>query len=120
MTKWSEDGRAVPRLQAHSIAFAAREGRDNLKGAATQALTQMLAAQNNALLARLFSVKHEFPSERYRFLHLMDPTATLTMDLSQERFPFLYRGRAITIGAVELFVSIRDPNGAGTAAMKSS
>jgi hypothetical protein len=61
-------------------------------------------------LTRLFSLRHEFPSEWHAFLHPPDsaPDQTMTINLTQERFPFLYRGKRIQIYQVAVFLKFRD------------
>lgn len=61
--------------------------------------------------SRLFSMKHEFPNEWYAFLHPKDEgvkTQTLEFELSQERFPFQFRGKEIGVESVDLFLLIKD------------
>jgi hypothetical protein len=49
-------------------------------------------------LARLFSLRHEFPSEWRRFLSTAASAAnSLTVDLATTRFPYFSQGRTITI-----------------------
>jgi hypothetical protein len=64
---------------------------------------------DNAPLARLFSANHEFPGEWHRFLHPNgDEEHKLELNLAQERFPFLFRGRQIKIIKIELFLLFKD------------
>jgi len=60
-------------------------------------------------LTRLYSARHEFSDEWYRFLTPPDaaPGQTLSLELSKERFPFQYRGRDIHISQVELFLTFK-------------
>lgn len=90
----------------------AREGGEILRNAANAARRALIADDQNSPLARLFSLKHEFPSDWYRFLHPTDPNATnqaLQMNLGYERFPFQFRGQTIQISQVDLFLSFKDP-----------
>jgi len=61
-------------------------------------------------LARMFSLRHEFPSSWNAFLHPPDavPDQTMTINLTQERFPFQYRGKKIQIYEVDVFLKFRD------------
>jgi hypothetical protein len=62
-------------------------------------------------LLRLFSLRHEFPGEWFRFLNPTDAAATgqsASLDLSAIRFPYQYRGKTITITRVELFLKFKD------------
>jgi hypothetical protein len=95
------------------IRYTARDGGDALKTACQTGLAQALNAlksQGSADglgLGRLFSLRHEFPTEWYRFLN--PPVAdtadqTLTLTLGKERFPFLFRDESLTISAIQVFV----------------
>ena len=49
-------------------------------------------------LARLFSLKHEFPTEWHKlFSPAPNPPQSTTLNLSMERFPFQYRGMKLKI-----------------------
>ncbi len=87
--------------------YTAREGGDLLREKARSAV--IMPPQEN--LVRMFSARHEFPNEWYRFLQPTDPEApnhTLQIDLKQERFPFWFRGRKIIIDDVTLFLKLKD------------
>jgi Tc toxin complex TcA C-terminal TcB-binding domain len=60
-------------------------------------------------LTRLYSARHEFPSEWYRFLSPPDSAAaqTLSIALTRERFPFQLRGKDLRIHQVELFLRFK-------------
>jgi Tc toxin complex TcA C-terminal TcB-binding domain/Neuraminidase-like domain len=94
------------------IRYTAREGGASLKQQAVAELQSALNAialdENQKGLARLVSLRHEFPSEWYRFLHPAGATDTqsLTFALTAERFPFLSQGRQITLGKFEVFVQV--------------
>jgi len=101
------------------IRYTARESGGLLKQQAVTELQSALNAialdENQKGLARLVSLRHEFPSEWYRFLHPAGATDTqsLTFALTPERFPFLSQGRHITLGKFEVFVQV-DSAFAGT------
>ena len=57
---------------------------------------QALGAEAIKPLARLFSLKHEFPTEWHRFTHSAAP-AVGTFTIDKERFPFLFRGQSKTL-----------------------
>ncbi|GHO82383.1 Tc toxin subunit A-related protein [Dictyobacter formicarum] len=61
-------------------------------------------------LTRLFSAKHEFSSDWYRFLHPTEAAATqvLNLSLTKERFPFQYRGKKIEMTTMMLFLKLKD------------
>jgi len=102
------------------LRYTARDGGDTLKKAARDSLR--LAPLPPAIsrkepppvapLARLFSCKHEFSNEWYRFLHPGDTALSqaLSLDLSITRFPFQLRNRQqdIQITAMRLFLELKD------------
>jgi hypothetical protein len=127
-----------------NIRYTARDGGDALRTAARSAaiLPPRLAQPapqsgptppQQANLQRGFSLRHEYPTEWYRFMQ--PPTAggatagtRMQINLSGDRFPFQYRGKTITITQVDLFVlsgssspgtlqafSIYAPNSSGSA-----
>ncbi len=57
----------------------------------------------------MFSARHEFSNEWYRFLHPTDMATdqTLLLDLTMERFPFQLRGKTLLIDAVNLFLKLK-------------
>jgi hypothetical protein len=68
-----------------------------------------LPKQSN--VQRLFSLKHEFPSEWYRFLHPADTASNQSMQIALDnaRFPFQYRGMTIPILQAELVLLFSNP-----------
>lgn len=91
------------------ISYMARDGGGLLQEQALKARNLVLK-DVNIPQARLFSAKHEFPGEWYRFLHPVD-TATsqmLPLALVMERFPFLFRGKTLEMHALKLFLKLRD------------
>ncbi len=88
------------------LSYTAREGGEILKNAAKQAMKD--AIKENSPLARLFSAKHEFPTQWHQFFHPTNAIATLSLDLSLERFPFQFRGKKIEIQQIELFLSLKE------------
>src|SRR5207248_2845907 len=91
------------------INYTAREGGTSLQKAAGGARDKALH-NTQTRQSRLFSARHEFPSEWFRFLH---PAATVTshtlaLDLSIERFPFLFRGMQLNVQAMKLFLKLKD------------
>jgi hypothetical protein len=90
------------------LKYTAREGGDALRGAAGDSLkarvNQMLVSLKDTGLRRMFSAKHEFPTEWYSFLN---PAAgadqVLTMNLSLDRFPyFAATAQSLKIVKIEL------------------
>jgi peptidoglycan hydrolase-like protein with peptidoglycan-binding domain len=94
--------------------YTAREGGDNLKKVAKDAMQKMV--KEKSPLARLFSVKHEFSSEWYRFLHPAEAANSqpLNLDFSLERFPFQYRGKKLQISKLEIFLNLKEGIKPGT------
>jgi hypothetical protein len=93
--------------------YTARDGGDDLKTASQgdldSALKNVKLQSDKKGLARLFSLRHEFPTEWYRFLH---PQADyvgdqiLTIALVKERLSFLFSQTTISLQAIELYVKI--------------
>ena len=87
--------------------YAAWEGGEPLRRKAREALSS--GPQDD--LVRLFSLRHEFPTDWYRFLNPSDSAKTghtMTLDLSAERFPYQFRGKTITISSVDLYLSFKE------------
>jgi hypothetical protein len=88
------------------LRYTAREGGGGLKEAAMAAVVDATPSPG----ARLFSTRHDFGTEHYRFLH---PAAAadsqqMTLALTPERFAFPVRSKAVTIKKVELFLKLKD------------
>lgn len=82
------------------LKYTAREGGESLGEKAVGALPSGGR--------RLFSLKHEFPSEWHRFLHSPDATTgdhVQQFQLTQDRFPFHLRNKSIKILKVHVFVT---------------
>ena len=93
------------------LRYTAREGGEALKQAATESMTKLFtAASAKVPLIRMLSAKQEFSSEWHQFLHPKDtePNHKLDLALTPNRFPFQFRGKAITISKVELFLQFKD------------
>ncbi len=93
------------------LKYTAREGGEILANAAKKALSDSIADAEGAPLMRLLSSRHEFPNEWARFLRPTDQNATsqkLTLDLSMERFPYLFRGRKLTVSKIDMFLTFKD------------
>ena len=95
------------------VRYTARQGGALLRNQALaeidQSLNEMMPAQNLAGVARLFSARHEFPSEWQRFL---TPAAAagdqvLALPLVLERFPFTFRDSNLAIDTFDVFVKVR-------------
>jgi hypothetical protein len=109
-----------------TLRYTARDGGAILRDAACRAAVTPAAAQQvsvgtiaasypskQANLVRYFSLRHEFPTEWFKFLspQATDPVQSLCLALSTERFPFQYRGCKVAVSAIDLvlqFASIDD------------
>jgi hypothetical protein len=95
------------------VRFTARAGGGLL---AQQASNELQAALNEIVrtagqtgLARLFSIRHEFPTAWYQFLNPpgIDNVQMLSLPMDGDRFPFIFQGRKLTISALELFLKVK-------------
>src|SRR5260370_4942722 len=61
-------------------------------------------------LLRLFSLRHEFPTDWNRFLNPPDtaPSQSMQITLTIDRFPYQYRGRSLQISQIDLFLKFKD------------
>ncbi|NYT10718.1 MAG: hypothetical protein GKC09_12435, partial [Methanosarcinales archaeon] len=96
------------------LRYTAREAGGQLKqkanGELQEALNEFIRSEGQNGLARIFSLRHEFPSEWHSFLNPPEESEgdqTLTMDLSKKRFPFLFQEKKITFDVMELFVKVK-------------
>ena len=98
------------------VRYTSRDGGDSLKSAvAAQLVSAMNAiasatATGNPGLTRLVSFRHEFPTEWHTFLNPPETKngQTLEFQLSQDRFPFLFRRETIQIQTLDIFLRIKD------------
>jgi hypothetical protein len=81
------------------VRYTARDGGLALRRAALEALSD---AQAETPPVRLFSVRHEMPSEWAKFFTPSGGSYTLTLPLVEARFPFLDGGRERHLGTVRL------------------
>jgi hypothetical protein len=105
-----------------NLKYTSRYGGDNLRAIARQTATLPIPPAQSANsgsappfqaqsdLRRLFSLKHEFPSEWYKFLNPPDAATSqsLLICLTIQRFPYQYRGKKITVSSVDLFLKFKD------------
>jgi hypothetical protein len=87
--------------------YTAREGGEQLRGAAVANLTEQIDKARMLISWRLFSIRHEFPTEWARFKSEPPPSTTswakLTINLREEHYPFWSKGRLEAIRWVNLF-----------------
>jgi hypothetical protein len=101
------DYRTISDVILH-LRYTARDGGNQLTAAATSAVTNLLSAPDAQPLMRLFSLRHEFPSEWHRFVS--SPSATvnsMTVDFAATRFPHFAQSRSITISSAKLILRTR-------------
>jgi len=90
------------------IRYTAREGGGLLRDSAATRLNELIAESQTAGSVRLFSTRHEFPTEwaRFKSVQITDSTkaAELTLRLKEEHYPFWSRSRVEVAKRVDLFV----------------
>lgn len=86
----------------------ARDGGELKRAAIGHMQTQLASEVREQGLFRLFSLRHEFPTEWHRFLESGDTTFTVT--LTQQHFPFMFQSSraAITIDEASLHIAGRE------------
>ncbi len=115
--KW--DGFELPQFDFDTITdvilhlrYTARDGGERLKQVAIEnlqdGLNQLVNIAGEQGLFRLFSLRHEFPTEWHRFLQSDDDTLTVT--LTQQHFPFMFQNSraAIAIREATLHIAGRE------------
>ncbi len=90
------------------MSYTARESGGLFKESATAHLKEYLqnaADLSDQPLMQLISMRHDFPTEWYRFLHpdTAGGEQVLNFTLGQERFPFFVRDREVVVMKVEAF-----------------
>jgi hypothetical protein len=92
------------------LRYTARDGGARLAGAAVAALrdefNDLLGRGGERGLARLFSLRHEFSG--WQRLLATGGERTLSLDVA-DRFPYLVRGRPVTVTAIDLLLRGRAP-----------
>jgi hypothetical protein len=94
--------------------YTAREGGQLLKASAKKALKDEIENADTSQLVRLFSLKHEFSTEWYQFLHPTDPTNSqdikhvISLQLNQDRFPFQFRGQEVSVNSLIMFLKVEE------------
>ena len=103
------------------LSYTSRYGGDLLRSQAYAAAVLPAPAQQTAAPSlgaapaqpvqdRLFSLKHEFPSEWYGLLHPASTSAAygqMPVRTVTDRFPFQYRGRKIQVTGIQAFALLR-------------
>jgi len=94
------------------VRYTAREGGVQLKAQAEQelqtALNDFIRVEGARGLAQMFSLRHDFSTEWSRFLDAPDGVVqSLTAAITKERFPLLFRGKNISVKAIEVYVKVK-------------
>lgn len=89
------------------LRYTAREGGGLLRNAAIEHVKELIGDAQAAGSVRLFSVRHEFPTEWAKFKGIKIEGGTtqpeLAVDIRQEHFPYWSKGRLEAIKRVDLF-----------------
>ena len=92
------------------IRYTARDGEESLRQGAAANLAATVDSAQISGSVRLFSVRHEFPTEWARFkavaLSETIKTAELALNLREEHYPFWSKGRLAQIKNVEVYARI--------------
>ena len=112
------------------IKYTAREDaglfKNNVRGYLKNLITSTITPANgNGLqLWRMFSLKHEFPTEWYSMLHPSSGVQQVGLQIDNNRFPFFAQGRDIQVKTVHLYgtvntaddytITLASASGAGT------
>jgi len=91
------------------VNYIARDGGSALRTAAKAAYNSRLAKVASSGLMRLFSARHEFPSQWQNFLNPDDgvPNQSLKIQLRKEHFPFQLNFSSIKINKLGIFLKLR-------------
>ena len=90
------------------VRYTAREGGGLLRRQAIAHLTSQIDQALTTGSVRLFSLRHEFPTEWAKFKSIQlsgTQVAELTIDLREEHYPFWSQGRLEAVKQVELFAT---------------
>jgi hypothetical protein len=115
--KWTADGEVTELAQFDfdtisdvilHLRYTARDGGGLLRRGAIDNLETRIAASQGPGSVRLFSVRHEFPTEWARFkgirLPEAGPVAELALTFREEHYPYWSKGRLGSIEQVEVIV----------------
>ena len=105
------------------VRYTSRNGGPELKAQAElelqAALNEFVRFEGARGLTQMFSLRHEFPTEWSRFLNAPDGVVqSLTAAFTQERFPFLFQAKKISIKAMDVFVKVKPGSGHNANTMK--
>lgn len=88
------------------LRYTARDGGDTLKAAAVNSLDatiQGLTEGEPSGLRRLFSLRHEFPTEWQRFKASTDPNPTFQCRITPDRFPYFLQGKPFDVARIDVY-----------------
>jgi hypothetical protein len=89
------------------LQYTAREGGPRLRSGADKALGDVVQAAGSGM-ARLFSVRLEFPSDWARFVANEEGRSALTFTLRDDHYPYWLRDRGISPRKVTLLARVHD------------
>lgn len=96
------------------LRYTAREGGQQLRSAAVATLTSSFKeATTTQPLARLISLRHEYPSEWAKLTAATPSQRTVTIEVGADSFPYLFQNKAITVTKVDVLASAKDLAAAG-------
>ncbi len=89
------------------VRYTARQGGDQLRDAAVAHLKNIVSPANQAGLALLFSLKHDFPGEWSRFVADIsnvedNQDAIFVATVKRDYFPYFTQGKNVNINAIQL------------------
>ena len=84
------------------VRYTAREGGQQLRGAALAHLKALMEEAAQAGAVRLFSMRHEFPTEWARFKASTRARPVLKVELRPEHYPYWSQGRLHGVEAVDV------------------
>ncbi len=96
------------------ISYTARDGGNLLRQAAEDHLEEvfngLVTGEGAPGLMQSISARHDFPTVFHRFLHPEDDAAAqeMTLDIGANRFPFMFKGRAIQVDSILVFLRLAD------------
>jgi hypothetical protein len=92
------------------LRYTAREGGGLLKNGAIANLTTHIEEAQAVGSVRLFSIRHEFPTEwaKFKSTNTTTSTAELTLNLLSEHYPFWSQGRLEAIKRVDVFMKTKE------------
>ncbi|VVB63473.1 Uncharacterised protein [uncultured archaeon] len=115
--KWKNEGDIVDLAQFDfstisdvilHIKYTAKDGHESLKGKALKSLIDLVSTEEQL---RIFSAKHEFPDEWYKFLQQTagaSESQKMKLDFSPGRFPFKSPNWEIEIDSLDIYLDIKE------------